>query len=82
MNDKQEFVDITEVVYRGARKGRGLVVSPKGEYGRPREKALHALKSFFNGLPSRALKKLNAVLLRNDFVWTRRRSRVSCPSFT
>ena len=31
MNDKQEFVDITETVYRGARKGRGLVVSPKGE---------------------------------------------------
>jgi len=29
MNDKQEFIDITEVVYRGARKGRGLVVSPK-----------------------------------------------------
>lgn len=31
MNDKQEFIDIAEVVYRGARKGRGLVVSPKGE---------------------------------------------------
>lgn len=25
----QEFIDIVEVVYRGARKGRGLVVSPK-----------------------------------------------------
>lgn len=31
MNDKQEFIDIIEVVYRGARKGRGLVVSPKGQ---------------------------------------------------
>ena len=27
--DKQEFIDIIEVVYRGARKGRGLVVAPK-----------------------------------------------------
>ncbi len=26
MTDKQEFIDIVEVVYRGARKGRGLVV--------------------------------------------------------
>uniref|UniRef100_A0AC35TRQ8 Thioredoxin-like protein n=1 Tax=Rhabditophanes sp. KR3021 TaxID=114890 RepID=A0AC35TRQ8_9BILA len=25
----QEFIDICETVYRGARKGRGLVVSPK-----------------------------------------------------
>lgn len=30
MTDKQEFIDIVEVVYRGARKGRGLVVAPKG----------------------------------------------------
>jgi hypothetical protein len=29
MNDKQEFIDVCEVVFRGARKGRGLVVSPK-----------------------------------------------------
>ena len=29
MADKQEFIDIVETVYRGARKGRGLVVSPK-----------------------------------------------------
>ncbi len=29
MDDKQEFIDIVEVVYTGARKGRGLVVSPR-----------------------------------------------------
>ncbi len=27
--DKQELIDIIEIVYRGARKGRGLVISPK-----------------------------------------------------
>lgn len=27
--DKQEMIDIIEVVYRGATKGRGLVVAPK-----------------------------------------------------
>ena len=32
MNDKQEFIDIVETVYRGARKGRGLVISPKGTH--------------------------------------------------
>jgi hypothetical protein len=35
MNDKQEFIDIVETVFRGARKGRGLVVSPKGGWRRP-----------------------------------------------
>mmetsp|Transcript_24417 Transcript_24417/g.35267 ORF Transcript_24417/g.35267 Transcript_24417/m.35267 type:complete len:143 (-) Transcript_24417:140-568(-) len=29
LQDVQEFIDIVEVVYRGARKGRGLVISPK-----------------------------------------------------
>ena len=30
MNEKQELIDIIECVYRGAKKGRGLVISPKG----------------------------------------------------
>ena len=29
MTNKQEFIDIVETVFRGARRGRGLVVSPK-----------------------------------------------------
>lgn len=29
MEDKQELIDIFETVYRGAKKGRGLVVAPK-----------------------------------------------------
>lgn len=29
LGSKQEMIDIIEVVYRGAKKGRGLVVSPK-----------------------------------------------------
>jgi len=29
IQDRQEVIDIIETVYRGARKGRGLVVSPK-----------------------------------------------------
>lgn len=29
IRDKQEMIDIVEVVYRGARKGRGLVIAPK-----------------------------------------------------
>lgn len=30
VTDKQELIDIIETVYRGASKGRGLVVAPKG----------------------------------------------------
>ena len=29
LNSTQEFIDITECVFRGARKGRGLVIAPK-----------------------------------------------------
>jgi DIM1 family U5 snRNP protein len=29
MNNKQELIDIIETVYKGARKGKGLVISPK-----------------------------------------------------
>lgn len=29
VTNKQELIDIIEIVYRGARKGRGLVISPK-----------------------------------------------------
>ncbi|TPX13042.1 uncharacterized protein E0L32_006468 [Thyridium curvatum] len=29
LEDKQELVDIIETIYKGAKKGRGLVVSPK-----------------------------------------------------
>eukprot|EP00744_Colponema_vietnamica_P005528 GILI01008095.1.p1 GENE.GILI01008095.1~~GILI01008095.1.p1 ORF type:complete len:143 (+),score=37.85 GILI01008095.1:67-495(+) len=29
INNKQELIDIIETVYRGASKGRGLVISPK-----------------------------------------------------
>ena len=32
LEDKQELVDILETIYRGAKKGRGLVVSPKGKF--------------------------------------------------
>ena len=27
--EKQELIDVCEVIYKGARKGKGLVVSPK-----------------------------------------------------
>ena len=29
VNDKQDMIDIIEAVYKGARKGKGLVISPK-----------------------------------------------------
>lgn len=32
ITDRQELIDIVEVVYRGASKGRGLVISPKGKF--------------------------------------------------
>ena len=35
LEDKQELIDIIETIYRGAKKGRGLVVSPKGMFISP-----------------------------------------------
>lgn len=35
LEDKQEMIDILETVYKGAKKGRGLVVSPKGKFEPP-----------------------------------------------
>ena len=35
LEDKQELIDIIETIYRGAKKGRGLVVSPKGKNSQP-----------------------------------------------
>lgn len=32
LEDKQELIDIIETIYKGAKKGRGLVVSPKGKW--------------------------------------------------
>jgi hypothetical protein len=34
LEDKQELIDIIETIYKGAKKGRGLVVSPKGKITR------------------------------------------------
>jgi len=36
MQEKQELLDIIEVVYRGAKKGKGLVVSPRDYSSRNR----------------------------------------------
>lgn len=32
IDDKQELIDIMECIYKGAKKGRGLVPSPKGKH--------------------------------------------------
>ena len=34
LEDKQELIDIIETIYKGAKKGRGLVVSPKGMHSK------------------------------------------------
>ncbi|KAG2014812.1 hypothetical protein GB937_006270 [Aspergillus fischeri] len=34
LEDKQELIDIIETIYKGAKKGRGLVVSPKDAFVR------------------------------------------------
>jgi DIM1 family U5 snRNP protein len=42
MQDKQELIDIIEVVYRGAAKGKGIVMSPRDySSSRPRDRYLY-----------------------------------------
>ena len=56
LEDKQELIDIIETIYRGAKKGRGLVVSPKGTLGflnsralsSPEQRADHVLYRLFH----------------------------------
>ena len=57
MHDKQELIDIVEVVYRGARKGHGLVVSPKGAplFSRSRHSLRNAWRMRINYLKPPAL---------------------------
>jgi hypothetical protein len=55
MEDKQELIDIIETVYRGASKGRGLVVSPKGPCSAPSK------------LLSRFSVKLDALTMNTDY---------------
>lgn len=37
LTDRQELIDIIETVFRGARKGKGLVISPKDYSGRNKD---------------------------------------------
>ncbi|TYH80156.1 hypothetical protein ES332_D03G112600v1 [Gossypium tomentosum] len=32
LKEKKEFIDIIETIYRGVRKGRGMVIAPKDYY--------------------------------------------------
>ena len=56
LEDKQELIDIIETIYRGAKKGRGLVVSPKGTFAFlnlqnlpcPEQRADHVLYRLFH----------------------------------
>lgn len=43
LEDKQELIDIVETIYRGAKKGRGLVVSPKGQCSVAMSRQIHVL---------------------------------------
>lgn len=51
LEDKQELIDIIETIYKGAKKGRGLVVSPKGMRNHDPRKKL----PFANSSPCRLL---------------------------
>lgn len=49
LEDKQELIDIIETIYRGAKKGRGLVVSPKGQqcFSRSDNRSLTICRLFY-----------------------------------
>eukprot|EP00968_Pinguiococcus_pyrenoidosus_P013346 scaffold1220_cov259-Pinguiococcus_pyrenoidosus.AAC.18 len=55
LTNHQELIDIIETVYRGARKGRGLVVSPKDYSTKKPWGVLGATRAVLNTVDRRAL---------------------------
>lgn len=53
LEDKQELIDIIETIYKGAKKGRGLVVSPKGRIAPPPAKKCQSVTDRYTDYSTR-----------------------------